>query len=91
MALKLKQEEREYLAEAHKGFVTAIETESTATICGMDSATVSYLCAALCYELGQYEDAQRTISRIYSIQGVNKRTKDKCMDLKELIQKKMKQ
>lgn len=88
-AAKLIAEEKEYLSEAHKGFLTAIETESSATICGMDSATVSYLCAALSYELGEYEEAQRAISRIYTMLGVNRKTKEKCITLKELIQEKL--
>lgn len=87
---KLVAEEKEYLAEAHKGFVTAIETESSTTICGMDSPTVSYLCAALSYELGQYEEAQRAISRIYTMPGLNRKTKEKCITLKEMIQEKLK-
>lgn len=88
--LKIRGTEKEYLAEAYKGFMTAISTETTSTICGMDTATVSYLCAALAYELGQYEEAQRMVSRIYTMPGVTRRTKDKCMELKELIHEKLK-
>lgn len=82
---EMRSEEKQYLSEAYKGFMTAIETESTTTICGMDSATVSYLCAALAYEIGEYEEAQRTLSRIFIMPGVKKSLKDKCTDLKELI------
>lgn len=88
---KLHAEEKECLTEAYKGFISAIETESTSTICGMDGATVSYLCAALAYEIGEYEEAQRMISRIYGMSSANRRIKEKCTDLKELILQKTKQ
>lgn len=88
---KLKASEQDYLQEAYKGFITAIETESTTTICGMDTCTVSYLCAALAYEIGDYEESQRMISRIYVMPGVTRRIKEKCMDLKDLVAAKLKQ
>lgn len=88
--IEIKKSEREYLEEAYKGFISAIETESTPKICGMDAPTVSYLCAALAYEIGLYAEAQRMVSRIYAMPELTKRTKDRCIDLKELIQEKMK-
>ncbi|MCI8371604.1 MAG: DUF2225 domain-containing protein [Lachnospiraceae bacterium] len=87
---KIKEEEKEYLSEAYKGFITAIQTESSAKICGMDSATITYLCAALAYEIGEYEESQRMVSRIYAMPNATKRLKDKCIDLKEMIQEKTK-
>lgn len=88
--LQLKQSEKEYLQEAYKGFVTAMETETTSTICGMDTPTLSYLCAALAYKVGEYDEAQRMLSRVMVMQGANRRIKDKCVDLKELIFEKLK-
>lgn len=87
---ELAKLEKDCIKNAYEGFTTAIETESSQTICGMDGPTVSYLCAALAYELGEYEEALRTMSRIYVMPGVNRRTKDKCTELKELIAEKKK-
>lgn len=87
---ELNKMEKDCIKNAYEGFTSAIETESSQTICGMDSPTVSYLCAALAYELGEYEEALRTMSRIYMMPGVNRRTKDKCAELKELIIEKRK-
>lgn len=85
---ELKKLEQEGLDEAYKGFLNAISTESTATICGMDSPTVTYLCAALAYELGNYEDAKKLVSRVYSMSTVKRSIKEKCIDLKALIEEK---
>ena len=85
---KLRSKEQECLDEAYKGFLNAISTESTATICGMDGATVTYLCAALAYEIGHYEEAKRLVSRVYGMGGVKRSIKDKCIDLKTLIEQK---
>lgn len=82
------ESEQEYLNEAYKGFVTAMETETTSTICGMDGSTLTYLCAALAFKTGAYEDAQKMLSRVMVMSGANRRIKDKCTDLKELIAKK---
>ncbi len=82
---KIKESEMEYLKEAYKGFITAMETETTSTICGMDTPTLSYLCASLAYKTGEYQEAQRMLSRVMVMQSANRRIKDKCLDLKELI------
>lgn len=80
-----KAAEQEYLKEALKGFITAMQTETTSTICGMDTATVMYLCAALEYKTGAYDEAKQMLSRAMSAGGLNRRIKDKCIDLKELV------
>lgn len=82
---ELYESEQEYLREAYKGFINAMETETTATICGMDTPKLSYLCAALAYKIGEYEEAQRMLSRVMVMQSANRVIKDKCADLKELI------
>lgn len=85
---ELKKEEQECLDEAYKGFLNAISTESTATICGMDGATVTYLCAALAYELERYDEAKRLVSKVYGMNDVKRSIKEKCTNLKELIAEK---
>lgn len=81
-----KEEEQQYLEEAKKGFIVAIEKES-GNICGMDPATVEYICAAIAYEIGEYDESQRMISRLIVNPSANRRIKDKCLDLKERIAK----
>lgn len=86
-----RQGELECLSEAYKGFITAIATESTSTIAGMDSTTLDYLCSALAYELGDFSAAQKLISNVILSQNVNRRIKDKGMELKAMIQEAIKE
>lgn len=87
---KAKTEENNYLIEAYKGFIMAMETESTTTICGMEPAKLTYLCAALAYETGEYEESQKLVSRIFVMPDATKSIKDKCTDLKDLLNEKLK-
>lgn len=80
-----KEGELECLSEAFKGFMTALATESTSTIAGMDSTTLDYLCAALAYEIGDFSAAQKLIANVILSQNANRRIKDKGIELKEII------
>ncbi len=81
---KLKEDEKEGLTEAYKGFMTAIQKETTNTICGMDFITVKYLCAALAYELGDNDASLKLLSQIITYNG-KKVLKDRIIALKETV------
>lgn len=81
---KAKQQELVCIQNAYKGFVTARSTESY-PMCGMDSATVDYLIAALAVHLKKYDIAEKLLSSLLTTPGTNKRTKDKIRDLMELM------
>lgn len=80
-----RQEERECLQEAYKGFITAMATESSSSICGMDQTTLDYLCAALAFEIGDIPSSQKMISKVISSGNANRRMKDKAIELKEIM------
>lgn len=81
-----KKEELQYLLEAKTGFVDALAHES-GSICGMEPITVEYLCAALTYETGDYEESLRMVSRIIANPSASSRMKDKARELKEELSK----
>ena len=83
---KCKDEEQQYLAEAKTGFVDAMAHES-GNICGMEPITVEYLSAALTFETGEFEEAQRMVSRIIANPSASSRMKEKARELKEEIAK----
>ncbi|MCR5784742.1 MAG: DUF2225 domain-containing protein [Eubacterium sp.] len=76
--------EREHLKMAYDGFVTAMAEEVPPFI-GMDMTTTEYLMAALAYEIGNYEDAAKLISRVITDKYVNSRVKNKALDIKDKI------
>lgn len=78
------KEENEYLLEAKKGFVYALGHES-GKICGMEPSMVEYLCAAISYETGEVEEAQRMISRLIANPATSTQLKERCHDLKSKI------
>lgn len=80
----LKMEEKTYLVNAIKGFSEAFSKESF-PMCGMDDNTATYLVAALCYEIGMFEDAMKWISKLLVSKTVTGRIKEKARDLKDAI------
>ncbi len=81
--------EKEYLQNAYEGFTEARQSELF-PLCGMDQNTMDYLLAALGYEVEDYTNAAKLISGLLVSNTVNKRTKDKALELKMMIVKKMK-
>ena len=79
----LKTQEMEYLQNAYKGFVEAVQTESY-PICGMDEHTMDYLTAALAYEVDELDTASRCVARLL-VSTASTRIKDKARELKEMI------
>lgn len=78
------QAEKEYLEEAKKGFIQALSHES-GKICGMEPSMVEYLCAAINYDLDDYEEAMRLLSRLLTNPATTAHLKERCRDLKNLI------
>ena len=80
----VKKEEQEYYVQAYEGFMKAVATESF-PMCGMEQSTVDYLMAVMSYKMGKLETASKFLQSILTSQSVNRRTKDKALDLKNEI------
>lgn len=83
---EIKKEELSNLKNAYDGFYQAIMKESM-PICGMDQATITYLMAELARELGQTDVSKQWLSKLLSSRGLNRRLKDRAMELKEKLLK----
>ena len=84
-AAALLAEEKEFLKNAHEGFVTAFSKEDF-PMCGMDEYTVMYMVAELARRIGNKEEAKRWISKVLVAKDANRRIKDKALALKEMLQ-----
>lgn len=76
--------EKEYLEEAKKGFLYALSHEG-GKICGMEPPMVEYLCAAICYDLEEYDEGMKILSKLITNTSTSTQLKEKCRDLKEAI------
>ena len=80
-----------YLAEAHNFAMNAYEHLSKARmeeefpIAGMNETTLDYLLSYLGYVKGEYQTAMQYLSGVVSTRGISPRLKDKCLELKELL------
>lgn len=81
---ELEKQEDEFLQNAYKGFVEAMQNEDF-PMCGMDEITVDYLVAVLAARYKKYDVASRLIATILGSPAANPRTKDKARDLKEQV------
>lgn len=82
-ALKAKET---FYRKAYEAFQKVILTEDF-PICGMDSYTMDYLLAAMACHFKDYSYASKAVSNILASQTVDRRMKDKALDLKEVIVK----
>lgn len=80
----LVAEEKELLTDAYKGFESAFSKEDF-PMCGMDQYTLLYLLAELARRIGDNEAAARHVSKVIVGKNVQKRIKDKAVDLKEKL------
>ena len=84
-----------YLTEAHNFAMNAYEHLSKARmeegypIAGMNETTLDYLLAYLGYEKGEYQTAMQYLSGVVSTRGISPRLKDKCLELKDLLNEKL--
>ena len=58
-------------------------------IAGMNETTLDYLLAYLGYEKGEYQTAMQYLSGVVSTRGISPRLKDKCLELKDLLNEKL--
>lgn len=84
MAAELEKQENEYLQNAYKGFVEAVQTEAF-PMCGMDEMTVNYLMAVLAVRFKKFDVAGRLIATVLGSTSANPRMKDRARDLKEQV------
>lgn len=80
----LATEEKELLTNAYEGFESAFSKEDF-PMCGMDQYTLLYLLAELARRIGDNEAAARHVSKVLVGKNVQKRIKDKAVDLKEKL------
>jgi uncharacterized protein (DUF2225 family) len=78
---------KEFAAKAITEFEKAYEEEDY-PICGMDEPTLGYLLAYFDYVCDRYDEAMRWLGRAIPNRGISPRVKDKCIDLKALVQEK---
>lgn len=84
-----------YLAEAHNQAINAYEHLSKARmeenypIAGMNESTLDYLLSYLAYEKGEYQTSMQYLSGVVTTRGISPRLKDKCLELKELVNAKL--
>ena len=81
----LLAEEKEFLQNAHEGFVAAFSKEDF-PMCGMDEYTVMYMVAELARRIGNQEEAKRWVSKVLVAKDANRRIKDKALALKDMLQ-----
>ncbi len=82
-----KSEYEKFYREAYDGFTQAITNEHP-PICGMNMTTLEYLLANMAVHIGEYKIAYRFIGGLLSSKSTSARMKDRCVVLKEQIQKK---
>ena len=82
--IQLATEEKELLTNAYEGFESAFSREDF-PMCGMDQYTLLYLLAELARRIGDNEAAARHVSKVLVGKNVQKRIKDKAVDLKEKL------
>ena len=73
-----------FYKKAFEAFQKVISTEDF-PICGMDSYTMDYLLAAMACHFKEYSYASKAVSNILSSRTVDRRMKDKALDLKSVI------
>ncbi len=76
--------QEEFYREAYEGFQKALATESF-PMCGMDTFTMDYLMAAMACHFKDFSYASKLISNILSSQVVDRRIKNRTLELKEEI------
>ncbi len=81
-------EYEKFYREAYEGFTKALMGEHP-PICGMNVTTVEYLLANMAAHFGDYKEAYRYIGGLLSSKSTSARMKNRCLDLKEQLQKKM--
>ncbi len=88
---KAELEEREgFYRQAYDGFMQVLSTEMP-PFCGMDMHTVEYILAHMACYFGDYERAAKLVATLLTASGIDRRMKDKCLDMKGDILEKIKE
>lgn len=82
--------EKEYLANALEGFITACQSEGF-PMCGMDETTMDYLIAVLAMECEQYDLSLKVLSGVIASKEANARVKEKARDVRDVLKEKIKE
>lgn len=80
--------EMSYYEQALDGFSKSI-SEEPFPICGMDMDTMDLLLAQMYFRVGKYELSAKLVSRILVSRTANRHIKDKALDLKDELKKKL--
>ena len=86
---KIEEHKKQFDAfykEAYDGFTKAISTEHP-PLCGMNTTTVEYLLANMATYFGDITTAYRFVSSLLQSKATNPRMKDRCLDLKDQLNK----
>lgn len=83
-----RKDEDLYYQQAYEGFLKAIASENF-PMCGMEESTVNLLMANMAFSLQKYDIASRFVSMILTSQAASRPAKDRAMNLKEEIIKKL--
>lgn len=82
----IKEEIQGFYQQAYDGFKACISKESPPYY-GMDSNTLEFMLANMAMYFKDYDFASQTVSRLLTSPNTNARVKDKCLNLKEQINK----
>ncbi|MCR5153901.1 MAG: DUF2225 domain-containing protein [Lachnospiraceae bacterium] len=80
----LAEQEKDCLKNAFEGFMDAFSKESF-PMCGMDETTVTYLCAVLAKEIGNYDESLRLLARVITSRTAKEPIKEKARVIKDEI------
>ena len=84
----VQESEIYYYRQALDGMTQAVATEPF-PICGMNQDTVDLLLAQMNYKLENYDVASKLVSRVLVSKTASRHIKDKALDLKDIIIKKI--
>lgn len=87
---KIETLEKDNLRRAYDYFIKAVQSEDF-PMCGMDESTVDYLLAVLAMEFGDYFDSSKLLSKLLTSYSAGQRIKEKARDVKEELNKRMKE
>ncbi len=82
----IKEEIQGFYQQAYDGFKACISKESPPYY-GMDSNTLEFMLANMAMYFKDYDFASQTVSRLLTSPNTKARVKDKCLNLKEQINK----
>ena len=83
-----QKDERLYYEQAYDGFLKAIASE-TFPMCGMEESTINLLVGSIAFQLEKYDVASRFVALVLTSHAAGRSAKERAMDLKESIIKKL--